>query len=216
MPLEDVDFTTNPDPRCACVLLLDTSASMAGEAIQALNHGMTVFEEDIQQDALAKRRVEIAIVTFGNGTQTVQEFISASRFKAPKLSADGDTPMGEAITTGVQLVKDRTTQYRANGILRYRPWILMITDGKPTDEWESAAKLAKSEMAADNLVFFAVGVSGADMTVLKTVTQRSMKLKGLNFRDLFLWLSASQKRVSGSTVGEQTPLPDASAFCAAV
>ena len=35
--LEDmVEFAENPEPRCPCVLLLDTSGSMRGERIQAL------------------------------------------------------------------------------------------------------------------------------------------------------------------------------------
>ena len=34
---EVVEFAENPEPRCPCVLLLDTSASMTGTPIQALN-----------------------------------------------------------------------------------------------------------------------------------------------------------------------------------
>src|ERR1022692_2452903 len=60
------EFAENPDPRCACVLLLDTSGSMSGSPIDALNQGLQTFQSDIQEDALAKRRVEIAIVTFGS------------------------------------------------------------------------------------------------------------------------------------------------------
>jgi hypothetical protein len=37
---EAVEFAENPEPRCACVLLLDTSGSMAGEKIDSLNEGL--------------------------------------------------------------------------------------------------------------------------------------------------------------------------------
>ena len=84
MPLNP-EFAANPDPRCACVLLLDTSGSMNGAPIEALNAGLQAFQSDIQEDALAKRRVEIAIVTFGGVVQTVQDFVSASGFSAPAL-----------------------------------------------------------------------------------------------------------------------------------
>ena len=39
-----VEFTDNPEPRCACVLLLDTSGSMHGSPIRALNEGIRAFQ----------------------------------------------------------------------------------------------------------------------------------------------------------------------------
>jgi uncharacterized protein YegL len=202
------EFAANPDPRCACVLLLDTSASMSGNrAIDALNQGLQAFQLDIQEDALAKRRVEIAIVTFGGSVQKIQDFISAGSLIAPTLVAGGATPMGEAIALGLQLVKNRKAEYKASGVLYYQPWIFLITDGEPTDEWQSAAQMVQAESSAKALAFFAVGVEGANMQILSSITQRAMKLDGLKFRELFIWLSQSQKRVSGSKPGEQTALP---------
>ncbi|HZQ50824.1 MAG TPA: VWA domain-containing protein [Bryobacteraceae bacterium] len=201
------EFAINADPRCACLLLLDTSSSMEGERIRALNEGLRAFEGDIQEDSLARRRVEIAIITFGGSVDRVLDFTPAGSFQAPTLSARGATPMGRAITEGVQLVKDRKAEYKSNGVLYYQPWIFMITDGEPTDEWEAAAKLTRAEAAAKSLTFFAVGVGEANTAVLKQITDRVLKLDGLKFRELFIWLSQSQQRVSSSKVGEQTPLP---------
>ena len=45
---EAVEFAENPEPRCPCVLLLDISKSMRGEAIKALNHGLVTFHNDLQ------------------------------------------------------------------------------------------------------------------------------------------------------------------------
>lgn len=207
------EFANNPDPRCACVLLLDTSGSMSGAPINALNQGLKAFQQDLQEDGLARRRVEIAIVTFGNGgVQTIQDFVTAGEFAAPNLSEGGNTPMGAAIQLGLDLVRDRKATYKQNGIVHYRPWVFMITDGGPTDgdAWRSAAQRVKTEVAAKGLEFFAVGVAGADMQVLSEITPRALVLDGLKFRELFVWLSQSQRRVSGSKVGEQVPMPKVS------
>ncbi len=206
----DLELATNPDPRCACLLLLDTSGSMAGAPLDALNAGLRTFQNDLQDDGLARQRVEIAIVTFGGVVTTVQEFISARDFAAPFLSANGGTPMGEAILDGIQKVRTRKQTYKDNGVPYYQPWVFLITDGAPTDEWKQAAEAVRRESAARSLTFFAVAVHQANIETLKAITDRVIKLDGINFRELFLWLSSSQKRVSGSKPGEQTALPPTS------
>jgi len=57
MRLDDaVEFAENPEPRCPCVLLLDTSGSMQGVPIDALNDGLQTFRDDLIRDELAKKR----------------------------------------------------------------------------------------------------------------------------------------------------------------
>lgn len=38
---------SNPEPRCPCVLLLDTSGSMNGSPISELNKGLQVFKDEL-------------------------------------------------------------------------------------------------------------------------------------------------------------------------
>ena len=93
--LEDaVEFAENPEPRCPCVLLLDTSGSMQGEAINALNEGLKTFKEELNRDNLAKKRVEVAISTFNSDVNIVQDFFIADQFDPPTLKAQGLTVMG--------------------------------------------------------------------------------------------------------------------------
>jgi uncharacterized protein YegL len=183
---------------------------MQGAPIAALNAGLKAFQQDLQEDGLARRRVEIAIVTFGNGgVQKIQDFVTAEDFDAPTLHEGGLTPMGEAIHLGLDLLRDRKATYKNNGIVHYRPWVFMITDGAPTDEerLSTAAQRVQTEMGRKGCEFFAVGVAGANMEVLSGITSRALKLDGLKFRELFQWLSASQKGVASSKVGDQVPMP---------
>lgn len=195
-------FADNPEPRCPCLLLLDTSASMSGDPINELNEGLRAFKEELGTDSLAMKRVEVSIITFGP-VDVQKKFHSANDFIPPHLSTTSDTPMGAAILEGIDLVKQRKSEYRSNGIAFYRPWIFMITDGSPTDSWESAATAIKEGESSKSFAFFAVGVKGADIKTLKKISVREpLRLKGLKFRELFLWLSNSMKSVSRSVPGE--------------
>jgi uncharacterized protein YegL len=205
-PFGTDDFALNPEPRCPCLLLLDVSGSMAGEPITELNEGLKAFRDELVADPLASKRVEVACITFGP-VHVATEFETAGVFQPPWLRALGETPMGAAIKSGVELVRLRKETYRSNGIAFYRPWIFLITDGAPTDSWSDAALKVKDGEASKAFAFFAVGVKGANMEILQKISVREpLKLKGLHFRGLFQWLSNSMKSISRSTPGDEVPL----------
>lgn len=206
VPFDASEFVDNPEPRCPCLLLLDTSASMAGRRINELNAGLGTFASQLTGDGLAAKRVEVAVLSFGP-VHLQSEFATAENFTAPVLQASGVTPMGEAITTGLDLIEQRKQLYRQQGISYYRPWIFLITDGQPTDNWRDAAARVSSGEEAKAFSFFAVGIEDANMDVLAQIAARQpLRLRGLEFSSLFTWLSNSMSSVSRSQPGEEVPL----------
>jgi uncharacterized protein YegL len=199
------EFVENPENRCPVILLVDTSGSMAGGPIEALNEGLKTFRETVLEDEQASLRVDVAIVGFGP-VELVQDFVTIDQLNPPHLVANGLTPMGEAITFALDLLESRKVTYRANGIQYYRPWVFLITDGAPNpgSPWQQAAQRVQMAEQQRKLSFFAVGVQGADMNTLSQVAppmRPPLMLNGLDFKSMFLWLSDSMVRVSSSTVG---------------
>jgi len=139
-----------------------------------------------------------------------QAFVTVDQFEPPVLEANGGTPMGEAVQRSLALLRERKEIYKQNGLDYFRPWMFLITDGKPTDKgWEAAAELVKHDELRRGVIFFGVGVEKADMRVLSRFSDERppLKLKGLAFGDLFVWLSKSLSAIAHSRPGEQTPLP---------
>lgn len=209
-------FAQNPENRCLCVLVLDVSGSMAGDPIAALNAGLLELKAALATDSLAQKRVELSIVTFGPVNE-MQGCVSVENFVPPTLSTQGDTPMGGALLKAVEIVDVRKQAYRSAGVKYYRPWIFLITDGAPTDhntpDWTGSVQKIQEGVSKKSFAFFPIGVEGADMNTLASIAPSvtPIRLKGLQFRELFRWLSSSLKSVSQSQPGEEVKLANPTA-----
>ena len=211
-----VEFADNPEPRCACVLLLDTSGSMHGEPIAALNQGVATYIDALRGDALASLRVETAIVSFNSDVKLVQDFATADAVSPVSLEVAGITGTATAVNYALDLVEDRKGVYRDAGVAYYRPWIILITDGASTDsadEMRAASERVHRAEADKRVAFFCVGVEGALMSELNELAPRgALPLNGLAFGEFFQWLSASMTSVSSSRVDDEINLPDPSGW----
>jgi uncharacterized protein YegL len=208
---DTAEFADNPEPRCPCVLLLDTSGSMEGDSIDALNAGLRTFREQLGKDEQALLRVEVAVVTFGDHAQVVQEFVTAGQFVPPTLAVSGQTPMAGGINLALDLIEQRKLDYKANAIAYYRPWVFLITDGEPTDGnlWLQAAQRVHAMEAGAKVSFYAVGVAGANMGTLGRIAPPSrppLALDELNYREMFQWLSNSMSSVARAEINDEVPL----------
>jgi uncharacterized protein YegL len=210
-----VELAQNPEPRCPVALVVDTSGSMDGQPIRELNQGLAEFKSAVQSDHLAALRVEVALITFGGRVTLAQPFATVDRFDVPTLVADGDTPMGQAVRLALETIRQRKQEYKQFGIDYYRPWLLLISDGEPTDSgWEHAADEACREEDRKGVSIFPIGVEGANLSKLARFSKvrQPLKLKGLAFKELFLWLSKSITIVSQSRLGEDVNLPPPSGW----
>lgn len=200
------DLIDNPSPRCPCLLVVDTSGSMSGEPIRQLNQGVQEFISALQADEVAACSVEVAILAAGGNVEEILPFTTALDLDyVSTFTAQGLTPLGTAVEKGLSMLEERKAEYQRNGIAYYQPWLVMISDGAPTDNWTNAASHARSLSDNRKLVSLVVGVNDADMDTLGQFSNRpAVKLDGLKFSQFFQWLSASMSRVSASASTSST------------
>ena len=207
------ELVDNPTPRVPVVLCLDCSWSMHGDPIRELNEGVKTFYDAINADEVARYSAEICIVTFGPAQKETDFQTLDMNPHPPILTADGNTPMGEAVKLSLDLLESRKGEYRSKGVDYYQPWLVLMTDGAPYGG--STAVLNEqidrvAQMVQDRkLTVFPIGIGdNADMKVLNRFSpgRAALKLKGLNFADFFSWLSKSVSKVSQSTPGDKITL----------
>lgn len=203
------ELVENPSARVPICLVLDVSGSMSGTPIQELQDGVDMFFDAVRKDEVAQYAAEIAVVTFGGQARKALDFLAIGRQEIPSLEATGDTPMGQAVVLALDLLEARKTEYRNAGVDYFQPWMVIMTDGQPTDSIDVAAQRLKEMVSSKKITVFPIAIGeGADLTELGRLSPNRppLRLKGLNFRDFFLWLSRSVSRVSQSTPGETVAL----------
>ena len=111
----------------------------------------------------------------------------------------------------MQEIENEKARFRQAGVAYTRPWLFLMSDGHPTDRWEAAAEQCRDSEQKNRVAVLPIAVGNADLRVLSEFSrngERGVKqLQGLQFKELFLWLSASMRVVSNSTPGGQVQLP---------
>ena len=216
LAISENDLIENPTPRIPIVLCLDTSGSMWGKPIEELSRGVNLFYRSIFDDEIARYSAEICIVTFGKGgIQRAADFGPVEKQRKLSFSAGGDTPMGQAVSDALDILEDRKREYKDRGVDYHQPWLVLMTDGIPTDNIDESVKRVGKLVDRKRLTVFPIGIGDkADKGALARLSPKMcpLRLKGLEFRKFFEWLSASVQRVSASTPGQETKLDTGDPF----
>lgn len=137
------EFTVQSARPLPVLILADVSGSMNTDGkIQALNLAVREMVEAFKDEADLLAEIHLGVITFGGQAKVHQPLVATQNVTWSDLAANGTTPMGKAFDLARELIEDRNTvPGRA-----YRPTIVLVSDGKPTDEWEkSMADLLASE-----------------------------------------------------------------------
>lgn len=235
------DLENNPTARVPVCLCLDTSGSMGRivggdvrdtgrqeyidgqmwnivtggvSAIQELNSGVETFYDELRSDETAMYSAEVCVITFGgNKPELILDFANLERqTNLPELTANGETPMGEAVNLALDCLEKRKRDYREKGVDYYQPWLVLMTDGEPNgsaQELERAIERTAQMVMNRKLTIFPIGIGPeADMATLSRFSpkRQPLRLKGVRFKEFFEWLSKSVSRTSQSIPGEKVPL----------
>lgn len=208
------DFVENTAPRIPVCLCLDVSGSMSS-CIHEVERGVDLFYDSVRNYENARQSCEIAVVTYSEQIKVIEDFSLVDSKQPIHLTTESVTNMGQGILKCLELLETRKNKYKLNGVDYYQPWLVVMSDGYPTEPEENMQEAIRAIASLENekkLTCFVIGIGdGVDMKFMNTLSKRgAQKLKGYNFSAFFEWLGKSVNKVSDSKIGESVELDNTS------
>ena len=204
------DFVVATARPLPVLVLADTSGSMSGDKIRVLNQALAEMIRSFAEESRLRAEIQVGVITFGGTVNAYLPLTPAHQISAmPTLTAEGATPMGGAITQATQWVEDKTLMpSRA-----YRPVLILLSDGAPTDEWETPLKALDTSDRGKKAARFAMAIGAdADATMLKAFAKdpEAPLFQSHEARDIRRFFRAVTMSVTAASrsanPGQNTPL----------
>ena len=206
MPIEVI----KPEPRLLPVLLLvDTSGSMSVDGkIDVLNDAISRMIAAFQKLTMPGCEVALTVISFGGVAAVHLNSTLISEVSWRPLGAAGQTPMGDAFRLASQILNDES----ATPTRSFKPNIILVSDGLPTDDWREPLKELGSSEHGKRAFRFAVGIgSDARMDVLTDFAGKDGEVVPAErvelLTEFFRYVTLTVTRAGTRTVKSQTELP---------
>jgi uncharacterized protein YegL len=180
--------------RLPVYFLLDTSGSMYGEPIQALNNALSGMIYSLRTDAQAQETLWISIVTFDREVKEIIPLTDLQSFQLPEITCpqSGPTNTGK----GLELIFDKVTNEIRKGSPEqkgdWRPLLFVFTDGKPSDIQDYRKMIPKIKQLNFGSIIGCAAGRLADDSILKELCDNVVHIETADsstLKQFFKWVS---------------------------
>ncbi len=121
--------------RLPVYFLLDTSGSMNGEPIQALNNALSGMINSLRSDAQASETLWVSIITFDREVNEIVPLTELQSLQLPEIVCppSGPTFTGKGLEVIYEKVKSEVRKGTPTQKGDWQPLLFLFTDGKPND-----------------------------------------------------------------------------------
>jgi len=200
----EMEFSA-PTRRMPVYLLLDVSGSMAGAPITAVEQGVQSLYNELMDQPQAVEMVNLSVITFGDSANQVVPLSPITSFTPPSLTASGVTSLGGAFRVLAQALDREIISNSPSRKGDYKPLVFLLTDGEPTDRWQSELNALKARSTKKPGTIIALGCGdGVNTVTLKAITENVLLMSDVtpdNLKAFFKWVSQSVSTASASAAG---------------
>jgi len=199
--------------RLPVYFLLDTSGSMRGEPIQALNNALSGMVNTLRSDAQALDSLWISIITYDREVKEITPLTELVSFQLPEITCpqSGPTNTGAGLEYIIQKVKKDVIKGSSTQKGDWKPLLFVFTDGKPSDLQLYREKIIEIKNLNFGAVVGCAAGPKADDIILKELTDNVVHLDSADsstLKQFFKWVSETIEQGNKSQgTGESITLP---------
>ncbi len=178
--------------RLPVYLLLDTSGSMSGEPIEAVKNGVQIMISSLRQNPQAIETAYLSVITFDSSASQIVPLTDLASFQMTDIRASGVTALGEALKLVSLKIDSEVARTTTEQKGDWKPLVFIMTDGVPTDDWQSG--LAEFKKRKTGFTVACAAGSGANTSILKQITDNVVSLDTADSHTIgkfFQWVTAS-------------------------
>ena len=182
-------------------LILDTSGSMSETIkssrgmvvkIDELNNNMHSLLNTIRNDNNARIMSDICIIACGGDEPKVLNgYTSVDKINYNNVVPRGRTPLGASVQLALDLLQKRREYYRNNGIEHYKPILMIMSDGQPTEQDNvvyTAAQRCTDAVNNEGLKVLPIGIGQSARLDILDMFSPKVKAKCIDNMDVFVQL----------------------------
>lgn len=182
--------------RLLAYFLLDTSGSMYGEPIQALNNGFNGLVNMLRMDPQAVDSLYLSVITFDKEVRNLVPLTDLVNFQPVEIRCpeSGPTHTGEALEMLYNLVNKELIRGSTERKGDWKPLLFVFTDGKPSDIGKYKEFASKIKSIDFGVIVGCAAGPKAEVESLKILTENVVKLDMTDANTLtsfFKWVSSS-------------------------
>jgi uncharacterized protein YegL len=113
------------------------------------------------------------------------------------------------VTLALQKIEEEKAYLRAQALSYHRPWLFVMSDGKPNEgpAWTEACAQCHRAVSEKKASIFPIAIDSGNPNELERCTAELQKLAprkvqvmdGVKFNEFFVWLSSSMGTAAGTT-----------------
>lgn len=199
--------------RLPVYFLLDTSGSMYGEPIQALNNALIGMLNALRSDAQALDSLWLSMITFDREVKELMPLTELALFQLPEITCpqSGPTHTGKALELLYEKTKKDIIKGTENQKGDWKPLLFIFTDGKPNDLMLYREMIPKIKSLNFGAIVCCAAGPMADDSLLKELTPDVVHLDNADsttLKQFFKWVSETIEQGNKSQgTGESVALP---------